>query len=319
MPGRVEDREEHPGPEGVLQPAPLVDEAEAGPGGHVLAQLEGRCTACPSRRGPSRAGSGARPRRRSRGCAGSRGPGRRRAPVSSRWWYHSTACSMASRKTLRLLVVLAGVAVLADGDAGPVGQAAHGVDEVEVLDLPHEADGVARWPGSRSSSRSPSSALTLNDGVFSCGTGTGPTQRWPCRFSAACSPIRATMSVAARTRATSSSGMPTATTVPRPGRTPSGRPRRRRRAAGRAAAQRGRRPSWPAAFLAGAFLAGALAAAGAGHLVPGGGVPGQDGLGGGQAGDRHPERRAAHVVEAGRRRRWRSTRGRRRARRTRRP
>ena len=33
--------------------------------------------------------------------------------------------------------------VLADGDAGLVGQAADGVDEVEVLDGPHETDGVA--------------------------------------------------------------------------------------------------------------------------------------------------------------------------------
>ena len=36
------------------------------------------------------------------------------------------------------------VGVLVEGDAGPVGQAPHGVDEVEVLDRPDEGDGVAR-------------------------------------------------------------------------------------------------------------------------------------------------------------------------------
>ena len=63
----------------------------------------------------------------------------------------------------------------------------------------------------------PISALTLNEGVFSWWNGHNPTQRVPCFLSAACSLMSATMSVAARTRATSSSGMATPGTVPRRG------------------------------------------------------------------------------------------------------
>ena len=33
--------------------------------------------------------------------------------------------------------------VLGDGDAGPVGQAADGLDEIEVLDVADETDGIA--------------------------------------------------------------------------------------------------------------------------------------------------------------------------------
>ena len=55
----------------------------------------------------------------------------------------------------------------------------------------------------------PISALTLNDGVFSWWNGHSPTQRVPCFLSAACSLMSATMSVADRTRTTSSSGMAT--------------------------------------------------------------------------------------------------------------
>ena len=90
-PDGIEDGEEDPGPEGVLQPAPPVDEPEPGRRPPCSsAQLEGRRRARPSRRAPSRAGTGAPPRRRSRGCAGSRGPGRRRgrsaaARGTSRW------------------------------------------------------------------------------------------------------------------------------------------------------------------------------------------------------------------------------------------
>ena len=40
----------------------------------------------------------------------------------------------------------------------------------------------------------PSSALTLKEGLFSVWKGQRPTQRCPWRFSAACSPISATMS-----------------------------------------------------------------------------------------------------------------------------
>ena len=50
---------------------------------------------------------------------------------------------MASRKTLRRWLSRPDVGVLVDGDAGLVGQPAHGVDEVEVLDGPDEGDGVA--------------------------------------------------------------------------------------------------------------------------------------------------------------------------------
>src|SRR5262249_49156550 len=58
--------------------------------------------------------------------------------------------------------------------------------------------------------QNPMSGFTENDGVFSLWKGHNPTKRLPTRFSARCSPTRPTMSVASRTRATSSSTMPTA-------------------------------------------------------------------------------------------------------------
>ena len=42
------------------------------------------------------------------------------------------------------LVVAPHLLVLVQGDAGPVGQEAHGIDEVEVVHGAHEGDGVAR-------------------------------------------------------------------------------------------------------------------------------------------------------------------------------
>ena len=130
-----------------------------------------------------------------------------------------------------------------------------------------------------------------------------PDQRRPTFLSAACSLISATMSVAARTWATSSSGMPTT---------------RRYRGACRAARPSGRwlyggptfgspgrgagSSSWPSPS------AVALSAAGLGLALrrrprrPAGGVGatlGQDGLRRGQAGHRDPEGRAADVVEPG--------------------
>ena len=84
------------------------------------------------------------------------------------------------------------------------------------------------------------------------------------------------MSVAARTRATSSSGMPMATTVPRPGRPPS-------RSAGpvrpvgptgrRGFGGSGRRPSWPGpSWRSPSWRPSWLRQCGHRHLVPGGGV-----------------------------------------------
>ena len=162
----------------------------------------------PSRRAPIPAGTGAPRRRRSRGCAGSHGPVRRRQPTSSRWWYHSVACSMASRKILRRLAVPAGVGVLADGDPGLVGQAAHRIDEVEVLDGPDEADGVALG-------LAPEAVVEALLGVDAERRRLLAVERAQADPAAAllssarrARRSRATMSVAARTRATSSSGMP---------------------------------------------------------------------------------------------------------------
>ena len=70
-------------------------------------------------------------------------------------------------------MVAAHLLVLVQRDAGPVGQEAHGVDEVQVVHGTHEADGVAPTPGSRSSSRA-LSALTLKEGVFSVWKGQRP-------------------------------------------------------------------------------------------------------------------------------------------------
>ena len=81
--------------------------------------------------------------------------------------------------------------------------------------------------------------------------GHSPTHRWPTRLRAACSPIRATISVAARTRATSSSGMPMGLTVPRPEESPSAESR---------PGDPGRLVDGQTQRLAATFLAGALLA-----------------------------------------------------------
>ena len=116
---------------------------------------------------------------------------------------------MAVEQLRAPLVVPARLLVLVQRDAGPVGQQAHGVDEVEVLHGAHEGDGVA--------------GLLAAEAVVEALLGVDAERRRllgveraepapaPARpsSSAACSPMRATMSVAARTWATSSSGIPT--------------------------------------------------------------------------------------------------------------
>ena len=105
--------------------------------------------------------------------------------------------------------------VLVQRDAGPVGQEAHGVDEVEVVHGAHEGDGVAR----RLAAEAVVEALLGVDAEGRRLLGVEGAQAAPAPpdllQAAACSLIRATMSVAARTWATSSSGIPTTLTVPR--------------------------------------------------------------------------------------------------------
>ena len=101
----------------------------------------------------------------------------------------------------------AGIGVLVDGDARLVGQPADGVDEVQVVDGPHEGDGVAFG-------LAPEAVVEALFGIDAerrrlLGVEReSPLQRRPTRLRATCSPMSATMSVPARTRATSSSGMP---------------------------------------------------------------------------------------------------------------
>ena len=107
------------------------------------------------------------------------------------------------------LVVLADLLVLVQRDPGPVGQEAHGIDEVEVLRGTDEGDGVARGLAAEAVVEA-LLGVDAEGGLFSVWKGQRPVQRRPTCLSAACSPMSATMSVAARTWATSSSGMPTA-------------------------------------------------------------------------------------------------------------
>ena len=51
---------------------------------------------------------------------------------------------MASSSSVRRLRSLPDLGVLVQRDVGPVGQQAHGIDEVEVLRGPDEGDGIAR-------------------------------------------------------------------------------------------------------------------------------------------------------------------------------
>ena len=123
-------------PRRLTKPSPESDSTCSGSGAPWPAR--------PSRRAPSPGGSGGRLPRRSPGSAGSRAPVRRRARTGAARGTTSTARSMASSSSERRLWSRPASCVLVQGDAGPVGQQAHRVDEVEVLHGAHEGDGVAR-------------------------------------------------------------------------------------------------------------------------------------------------------------------------------
>ena len=140
---RVEDGEDHAGPEGVLRTAPSVDEAEARVGEHLVDTL--RCLASASQ------SSGAHPRRnwrtdvavvaaRAQVVAGRPGVGGRQEPLVVE--VDRLGHGLVQRGPP--LALGGGRGVLGDGDAAAFGQAPDGLDEVDVLDLAHEGDGVAR-------------------------------------------------------------------------------------------------------------------------------------------------------------------------------
>ena len=78
-------------------------------------------------------------------CGGSRAPRAPSSPVSRRWWYHSTAFAMASISCLRRWrSLLSPPGRVLQLDAGLGGQLLDRVDEVDVLDLLHEREHIAR-------------------------------------------------------------------------------------------------------------------------------------------------------------------------------
>ena len=107
------------------------------------------------------------------------------------------------------LVVASGLGVLVQRDPGPVGEEAHGVDEVEVVHGAHEGDGVAR----RVAAEAVVEALLGVDAERGRLLGVEGAQATPAPAHLLQRGVladQATMSVAARTCATSSSGIPTA-------------------------------------------------------------------------------------------------------------
>ncbi len=141
--GGVADREQHAGPEEVLRPAAPVDEAEARVGQDVLGQLQRLGQGVPVVGRPAQpelAHDVAVVAARAQVVAGRAGVGRAQQPlvVPVDGLLHGVEQLGAP------LVVAPHLLVLVQRDAGPVGQEADGVDEVEVVHGPHEGDGVAR-------------------------------------------------------------------------------------------------------------------------------------------------------------------------------
>ena len=142
MTGGVADGEQDAGPEGVLQPPPPVDEAEAGALGDLLLQPQSQTEGVPLVGRPSQPEAAhhlALVTPAAKVVTGHTGVGSRQQTlvVPLGGLLHGVEEDLAP------LAVVAGCGILVDGDAGLVGQATDGVHEIEVLDGPYEADGVA--------------------------------------------------------------------------------------------------------------------------------------------------------------------------------
>ena len=170
------------------------------------------------------------------------------------------------------LVVPARLLVLVERDAGPVGQQAHGVDEIEVLHGPDEGDGVPRGLAAEAVVEA-LLGVHAERGRLLGVERAQPAPAPPHLLERGVLADQGDESVAARTWAISSSGIPTA--------------RRYRGALGAGSRRAGSAGLGPRRALACPGRAASTRARG------------QHGLGGGQPGHRDPEGRAAHVVEAG--------------------
>jgi hypothetical protein len=139
---RVADREQHPGPEGVLELPPPVDERQARAHRDRFGQGQGPAQLVPTVRGPSQTEPPhhvpvvAAAAEVVTGLAGV-GAAQQALVVPLGGLLHGVPEHLAP------LAVTTGVGVLPDGDAGLVGQSPHRIDEIEVLGLPDEGDGVA--------------------------------------------------------------------------------------------------------------------------------------------------------------------------------
>ena len=134
---------EHATAEEVLRPAPTVDEAEARVGQHLLGKFECLGQRVPVVGRPAQAKTThhlAVVPTRAQVVAGQPGVGRPQEALVVP--LHGPLHGVEQRGAA--LVVAARLPVLVQRDAGPVGQEPHGVDEVEVVHGPDEADGVAR-------------------------------------------------------------------------------------------------------------------------------------------------------------------------------
>ena len=142
----IEDREHHPGPEEVLQLVHPVDEGETGveqvlPGELLLLQVEGQGVVAVGRpsdgEGPGHVAVEAPAAEVAAGDAGA-------GIVEQEPVVESDGCGRGLDEAVAALPVLGdGGVVVAEGDAGLGRQPLDGGGEVEVLDLPDEADGVA--------------------------------------------------------------------------------------------------------------------------------------------------------------------------------
>ena len=139
----IADGEQHAGPEGILGPAPLVDETQPRVGQNPIRQFQRPAERVPVIGGPAQpetshhvavvtAGAQVVP-----GGAGIRGA-QQTLVVPDHGPFQRV------EELDPPLAVLAHLGVLMESHAGPVGQQPHGVDEVEMLHLPHEGDGIPR-------------------------------------------------------------------------------------------------------------------------------------------------------------------------------
>ena len=175
----AEDREQHPGPEGVLHPVAAVAERQPRVCSRSAADAGLARQRVPVVGRPAELELAGDVTGEAAASAGSRGPRGRAGSLSSRSWYQSTARSIASTRCLRWARSFDWpVEVYVSWKPASRGQQLDGADEVDVLDLLDEREHVAALATAEALVATRLSR-TLNDGDFSAWNGHSPTQLRP--------------------------------------------------------------------------------------------------------------------------------------------